>query len=161
MDELVRLICKNGYIFGGYVRDLLCGDSPSDIDCVIRSEKQFLCFEQELVNTFGPFTTIRVGGYEDLDGYDLNLRRLLVGEKSIQVDVIDRQPFLDFDVNSLMLSKNGIFVSYCHQNSFNSVVHNIMNKRAKIYSYDVPEHRIEKMKKKGWEIIGTDVLINF
>lgn len=161
MNEIIEVIfaCQ-GFVFGGYVRDMLSGDVPNDIDCCIPNYAREV-FWKDLLNHFGSFTVTKMQDYKNLAkdfyGYNtlnkMSLQRIIV--RDIQVDIVDHAAFMpncpDCDVNMLKLTKTGIELM---DRSLNlaSVLKNIRMHQASFFPTCRP-CRAKKMQNKCWNLI--------
>ena len=151
--EIVKLINRNhGFVFGGYVRDMLIGVQPTDVDCSFPSITAERHFKSDLLSRFGSFKTLRVDEYY-YAGY-FNLERIVVSPSAalpIQIDIVNRPVFLpDFDVNMLKLYGGCLRPMYWL--TVEGILDNIVHRKAKRLSF-CSDKRAEKMEAKGWTII--------
>jgi hypothetical protein len=168
MDQIIKIVFAcNGFVFGGYVRDMLYGCSPKDIDCYIPPD-QHNAFWMALLNRFKSFTVERVDSYGRLVGdapffsHQMFLQRLVVVlfdlrkgmPEHVHVDVVDSpNPDLvpDFDVNMLKMDRNGIGVMNNRVNIL-TVLANIRSKQAAMFP-TCSSYRRRKMENRGWKVL--------
>lgn len=170
MDQIIKIVFAcNGFVFGGYVRDMLYGCSPKDIDCYIPPD-QNTWFWLALLNHFKSFTVERIDSYcgEAPDfSHHMFLQRLVVlpptppvwqydslCAERIQIDVVDSpNPDLvpDFDVNMLKMDRNGIEVMN-NRADILTVLKNIRSKQAVMFP-TCSSYRRRKMENRGWKVL--------
>jgi hypothetical protein len=156
IHQLANLLLLNGWsIFGGYVRDLLAGDKPNDLDIfasqaslvnllslVVRSGYHVVNLDQ---STYGPrgwkvIVKAPNGEQVSLDGEQVSLDIVNPGTA--------HGP--DVDVNRLVLSADGIRVMGGKQYDFSTILLHIKEKRY-VSEIMCPPHRIWKLDNCGWE----------
>jgi len=108
------VLSENGFVFGGYVRDMLTGATPRDIDCYVPPENFMSLISRLMVlgsvtltrkpDTYGGVGTVMVA----LEGVDIPLE---VTDQEVHVAIP-----CDFTVNMLILNKKGIGVSPALEN---------------------------------------------
>lgn len=158
INKIVDFILENnGFVFGGFVRDLVRDVSPNDIDCCL-SYNNLINLISILTGELGYVKLLNFNSYFKFEYYGYSLTRMLVpiNETEFQIDVVDN-PLIkpDFDVNMLVLDRSGIKVnySYHHNLELSDIFSNIYNKRC-VKLPDCLEHRVEKMRDRGWDIIN-------
>lgn len=115
MENIVTLAGQySGTIFGGYVRDLIAGDEPKDIDIFFLEEEKlrnffFVVFEELFLlpeNKQGPILVSPAGSL-DLETYRGKFFRLQTSDLKCQVDIHLGYPWtydnVDVSVNQLCL----------------------------------------------------------
>lgn len=160
METLIKLIfAVNGYVFGGYVRDMVDGSTPKDIDCFVPQGYIMGLWRMIMGHFPNGFTVVKMKQY-DIDYYGTAdfVRMLIHHHSTIQLDITSDPLFApDFDVNMLKLTQHGIsLLSDCPDNCLNlslgGVLGNIRDRKA--YALQgCSDARRKKMISKGWEII--------
>lgn len=148
---------SRSFVFGGFVRDLLAGDEPRDID--------FACQESSIDDIIQYLTEKDYKFILTKKNADLNLWHFAsfkVGEIDIEVSITDKnckyQPKKfspiwkpDADVNMLAYNKHKIW-SLIDNIDKNDIIKNIFQR--KFISFGFPE-RDEKLIKKGYVKLGV------
>ena len=157
MNKVVKIVLGlGGFVFGGYVRDLIANETPRDIDCHISTFK-IMEFLRQLVEDFDEVTIVKMEKYGE-EYYTNDFLRLIVsdGDNKIQVDVTGA-PLAspDFDVNMLKMDYAGISLMasmlFREPLSVESILSNISRRRA-VPLPTVTRRRIRKMEQKGWSV---------
>lgn len=137
-----------GFVYGGYVREFLRGEYPSDLDCYI-PPKQVLRF----LSNFQRIKSCET--IEDYGYFGRSAHYRVIGE-DYQVDIALTPVVLewpDFDVNGLMMDRYKIQVlEPWNKASLPEVLQNIAQKRARMH-YLCRKERVEKMLSYGWQVV--------
>jgi hypothetical protein len=148
-----RVYANDGFVYGGYVRDLIAGIDPTDIDVQVRDPFQFVVRLTEISNNICVF-----GKEAGTDHYkaDRPIIKLIVrsddDDIEVPVDVSQtrttHEP--DIDVNQLQMRYGGITV----HGSLNlaKVIEHIHSRSFVCFSR-CEAHRRDKMLAKGWKNI--------
>jgi hypothetical protein len=149
-----------GYVFGGYVRDILSEQTPRDIDCVIpNSERMF--WKLLLQHFQGGLSIVKMNDYPDPAPYcyvTRNFHRIIVHDRyrDIQVDVCSASVLKpDFDVNMLKMERDKISVMREAPTGLQlpAILRNIALKQAEALPTCTPL-RLKKMRNRGWTIVN-------
>src|SRR3989338_4498256 len=145
-QDITDLIFKHhGYIWGGYVRDLIAGVSPNDLDIAISDEDAQAFYEK--LDAFG---------YASTDSHTWNK------SGSISIDIVENDDgahsehtieivaSLDYDVNGLAYDGERVFVWGNPEYDPMLIVQAIHDRIATPIC--PTERRIAKMSKKGYTI---------
>jgi len=166
MERIVKAVFgANGHVFGGYVRDMMCGKTPKDVDCFIPANKKD-SFWASLLRFFPEgFSVVKAEEYGSCWPYTVpymtSFQRLIVhGEKNIQVDICGNPLFMpDFDVNMLKFDGRTISLMKDHDRyyrfSISSVLQHIREHKAMMLS-TCNDDRLQKMRDAKWEVISVD-----
>ena len=173
--NVISIISKyDGKIFGGFIRDLLCGDRFNDIDIRFDNLRKYNLFKQNL-HQFYAIDVIKTEKKYDFKCFSrIKIRDPLNFSAYVQIDVIFpsdtenincRTIESDFDVNQLQLSNNKF--DLCQTGKYldySKIIQNIKNKHFNVMHtcclYRDTKYgnkmlkRIEKMEKKGWICIN-------
>jgi hypothetical protein len=151
LDIIIR---NKGAIYGGYIRDLINGTKPNDIDIII-SDLYYDDFVREMIEN----------GYVSSRNYNNNtIVYKKAGNRDIDVSVVDDNPeetilrpvsIPYFDVNLLEYVNEKLIDWTNPDNDISSIIKHIKDKETvQLQSDDkVGLDRIEKIKKKGYTII--------
>jgi hypothetical protein len=156
-SSIVNVILNNGgAVFGGFVRDLIAGVTPNDIDCFLPKNKILnVLTELSVIGTFHSYGALTI----DYSSEGLGSRWELVDKDhvSVMIDIVisGSKHLPDCDVNRLTLTNSGIRVMnrYCNSNNqfvaLSSIISHIH------HSVFVPEEnmsntRWDKMIAKGY-----------
>lgn len=141
------IISHRGVIYGGYIRDVIAGVPPSDIDCVL--------FESEVESFIQKFLDLGYLLREDI----CHGTKILSKEsaRSIEFYSLEDDPCLyltpvtepDFYVNTLMYDGK-LVMPWCHEDAVNDVIDKIHAREAGLLSAD--SRRIAKMLSKGYTV---------
>lgn len=151
-NALSILYRHKGVVYGGYVRDMIAGVQPRDIDVVLPAD-MWEGFMKELLEA----------GYV-CKGYQVNNSTLFTKDGFLDVEAYacednsDENVFIgpeacpDFDVNTLAYDGARMYnwVDPTGMNIF-TIIRNIQNREAK--RIEPEDDRVEKMISKGYKII--------
>ena len=144
---LSAIFTQNGIVFGGFVRDMLAGEKPKDIDVETIDPMKMVIH----LTTLGKVEVTGSSGYGG-HGIQVSLTCFSDGEEfllDINKDKIKHRP--DVDVNRLIMDANSIHLSYDGMNHFymHEVLEHIQN-RSFYTEYGCSQRRIKHMLDKGW-----------
>lgn len=170
-NELINVLLRHGFIFGGFLRDFFAGEQPKDIDVALSSK-----YAQTMDYGLLCLDLIKLGSVEEYeikgsrgrysygpDSYEVRKLRLttktdtyLICKHHVDESRIREQ--LDFSVNALTLTNNGIG----HLKDNHKVLETIEHIRKRVAKREFPvgsfhkfEHRIAKMREKGYDLIDV------
>jgi hypothetical protein len=148
IHQLANLLLLNGWsIFGGYVRDLLAGDKPNDLD-IFASQADMVKLLSLVVQSGYHVVYLGQSTYKPR-GWKAIVEAPNRG--TIALDIInpgtDHAP--DVDVNRLVLSADGIRIMSGRRYDFSTILLHIREKRY-VSENGCPLYRIEKLEKRGW-----------
>lgn len=166
MEAILEVIFGvHGHVFGGYVRDMIWGSHPHDIDCYIPPEAKMEFLRGLVKISSGGVIIKEMNNYSDHYYEVHSFMRLLVRDayqcRDIQVDVCGDPLFCpDFDVNMLKLGRHGIScfdLSYRLGYSVDlpKIFEHIKQRQAQPF-VTAKAWRRQKMLDKGWTIIGEE-----
>ncbi len=161
--DVFKIIFRNwGVIFGGFLRDLIAGDKPRDIDCVFRNkywdnfvnEMELAGYSKSIKGDVCIFTR---DGYLEIDAHYLT--------DDCDCDYFGPVAIPDFDVNTLCYDGKRLYC-WCSENQYDicntdGIVKNIKNKTANYHkdSCDNDEFslncRRDKILNRGYTILNT------
>jgi hypothetical protein len=155
-NNILDIIIRNkGSIYGGYIRDLINGTKPNDIDIII-SDLYYDDFVVEMIEN----------GYVSSRNYDNDtMVYKKAGNRDVEVSVVDDDPedtilgpvsIPDFDVN-LLEYVNGKLIDWTNpDNDISTIIKHIKDKETVQLESDdeIGLYRIDKMKNKGYTIIN-------
>lgn len=174
MHKIIDLTLEHeGIVFGGYLRDMISGDEPSDIDIMFSRFSDYQCFLQELFQMAYckiEDRTVKEGEREKI-GYTINGRfyRIHFSAADLShtgvsyIDVVIPTGSGDFlpdaDVNQLALTPAGLkirsmvngYLCSCGEEELDlfTVIDNIHKKQVKFFDL-CPQSRREKMLCMGY-----------
>jgi hypothetical protein len=157
IQKVASFILENRYtIFGGYVRDLLAGKKPNDIDVLLSRPTEAYCLLDLLVKEYERVTIVYNPVERRSNRYNADVLRLevegvcidLVSPVNVAANGVIHRP--DASVNRLKMTSDsislmGFAMNYTIQDIINQIV-------LRVY---VPEagmsgDRISKMESAGW-----------
>jgi hypothetical protein len=154
IHQLANLILLNGWsIFGGYVRDMLAGNEPHDLD-IFATAADIPKLLSMVVSDRYRMTRIRQSTYHP-NGWKVEIEEL--GEESniLNLDIVNpgisHRP--DVDINRLVLSADGIRVmgGYQRQKHYDfSTIHQHIKERVFVPEFACSARRKAKLVTFGW-----------
>ena len=154
IQKVASFILENGYtIFGGYVRDLLAGKKPNDIDVLLSKPTEAFFLLDLLVKAYERVTVVCNSAERRSNRYNADVLRLEVEGVCIDlvspVSVADGVTHLpDASVNRLQMSSMSIEsmgTDYTIQDIINQIV-----LRVYVPEAGMSDDRVSKMESAGW-----------
>lgn len=151
--EIVReVLRKRGAIYGGYLRDVIAGEEPNDIDIILSELRYGLEFIKYLLSK----------GYQlDYEGKNDTIIATKSGARKLELAFVEDSPDEvligpvsgpDFDVNLLLLGEDGVLRNWMDPNEdIIEIIENITSRRA--VRIEADRDRIRKMSQKGYTIV--------
>lgn len=149
---LVReLFVQKGALYGGYLRDVIAGDEPTDLDVVLSEKgygiyfiKYLLANNYRLEYNQNDTIVARKPGAR-------NVEMIFVEDDPEEV-ILGPEASPDFDVNLLVLNADGVLRDWTGERiDLTEIFENIATRRA--VSLEPGPNRIEKMMQKGYAIL--------
>ena len=145
-----------GFIWGGYVRDAIAGDSPHDIDVAVSNERvqEFyselsnLGYHEGNCHTLEPSDDLRDQGAIPIDVIENDDENHV--DHLIKMSFVDFASLVDFDVNCLGYDGITLFLWTGSTMSPQRIIQSIQTRTAT--KMNPRPHRIEKMIAKGYQI---------
>lgn len=151
-DIIADVTAREGAIFGGYIRDIIAGENPSDIDVQFATQSQ----AENFILSISRRCYIMVVKPERFynEGYTAsNVDRILfnraIGITHIDVFVGPFPNVKDYDVNMLVQQGKQLFSR--HSDPILETISNIKRKQCRELC-PIPQRR-QRMKEKGWVIL--------
>ena len=151
------IFANKGVVFGGYLRDLISGDDPHDIDAVV-PEANWDKFKQDMAdegfNMITPLSKYEPSIFEKEGELTVEV---IIGEDPPDFEWLGPSADPDFDVN--LLAYNGTkmynWMSLDHDPELDVlIIISSIRKKQTLQFRNAEEDRVNKMKNKGYTIIG-------
>ena len=173
IDNIVHWVLDSGgKVFGGFLRDMIAGEAPTDLDVLFSNEDKFSSFLRKMIAA-GFFVRSEDSSsqrsnefiYEeypmDATHYRVFFQSLdcKKGDKIEKIDIVipygpgyipeEEVNILDVDVNQLVLTNTGL---RCRQDmSVFGIISNIKNREMEVLP-GCRSARLKKMKEKGYKV---------
>lgn len=146
------ILSANFTIFGGYVRDMIAGDTPVDIDVLCDTEDEHDRILLKLIKAGYSVVSNKEASEIDLTyAGSITVHKYLID--GVKVDIVIGIPDLDFVVNILNLRVNEIGVTRITRVNILQVIQNIKNRDAgPCLTQWGTDKRIQKMLNKGYKV---------
>ena len=151
--SIIQLIFDyDGIIYGGYLRDVIAGEEPTDIDVIIY-KKDYEEFVYKLERKGYRFDSYieshNIYTYSKTFSRDIQFHFFEDGDDGF----IDAYQTADCDVNCLAYDGNKLFNKRHPNASISKILSNIRNKRAIVNVEECDDRRFKKMTSKGYDLI--------